>query len=112
MESLIIFIFIVTLSGLIILSIKNSSNVIYSKKTSQETYQHYAKFYDSVAEYDSNFERKLNRIIQLVKYQKENDLKVIAGEVGCTLEEVILKINYLENSKILNNVHMIEKLIK
>lgn len=112
MESLIIFIFIVTLSGLIIFSIKNSSNVIYSKKTSQETYQHYAKFYDSVTEYDSNFERKLNRIIQLVKYQKENDLKVIAGEVGCTLEEVILKINYLENSKILNNVHIDRKTYK
>lgn len=112
MDSLILFIFIFILSILVIFTRKNGFKSTYSNKTSQENYQHYARFYDSDAEYDSNFARKLNRIIQLVKYQKADDLKEIAGEVGCTLEEVILKINYLENSKILNNIHIDRKTYK
>lgn len=112
MDSMLIILLLFLICGVVIFFKVNGKNSYSSIKTTQEGYQNYARFYNAVAEYDNNFERKLNRIIELVKYQKADDLKEIAGEVGCTLEEVILKINYLENSRILNNIHIDRKTYK
>jgi len=91
---------------------KSKTNFNSGFNTSQDSYQHYAKFYDTVATQDTHFEYKLSRIIDLVKYQKTTDIREIADEIGCTLEEAILKINYLESNKILNNIHIDRKTYK
>lgn len=96
------FFFCASIIFLFSFSIKKNNN----KLPTQEAYQHYAKFYNIQATQDMNFDNKLSKIINLVKYQKVTDIRHIAGEVGCTLEEAILKISYLENSKILNNIHI------
>lgn len=77
--------------------------------SSQDSYQHYAKFYDTTTYYDENFDRKISQIIDLVKYRKVTDIREVAREVGCTLEEAILKISYLESNRILNNIHIDKK---
>ena len=76
------------------------------KDLSEWSYQRYARFYGELKPSDPNFNEKINKIYDLIVNKKYNDLNVIAKETGCSFDEVIMKIRYLENKRMIENLHI------
>ena len=72
----------------------------------EESYQNYAKFYGNTVPSDEEFNSKLNTIYDLIKKNEETDIKVIAKNSNCTLEECVLKIKYLKNKRLLGDYYI------
>lgn len=74
---------------------------------SQNSYHNFTKFIDenNITFEDSHFEEKLFKIKTKIKEGKRN-IKEIAEETGCTIEECILKIKYLQNKRQLTQFHI------
>ncbi len=69
------------------------------------SYQRYADFYGQMELADPNFLDKITTIKKLID-SGETDLSFIASDAGCTLEECILKVNYLKNKRVLDNCYI------
>lgn len=72
----------------------------------QESFKRYAKFYDEVIPSDDTFEEKLNKIYEAIEKKKVWNLEEIAKMSNCTIEECVLKINYLKNKRVLGNYYI------
>ena len=70
------------------------------------SYQRYAQFYKHDEPKDSEFEKKINEIKRLILEDKETDLYAIAKLANCTYEEVILKIGYLKNKRVIGDYYV------
>ena len=63
------------------------------------SYQRFCKFYGNIVLPDSEFETKINGILECVNEKKLRNIDEIARQNGCTYDECILKIKYLKNKK-------------
>lgn len=70
------------------------------------SYQRYARFYGNLGPGDNQFNEKINKIYDLIVNKKYSDLDQIAKESGCTYDECIMKIKYLENKRMIENLHI------
>jgi len=84
-----------------------------SKKAKKETgnisewsYKRYADFYGMMELADPKFEEKINKILKLILDEHCDDIKFISNETGCTIEECIIKINYLKNKRKIDNCYI------
>ena len=75
------------------------------KHVNEESYQNYAKFFGNIIPSDVKFNEKLNTVFELVR-NGEYDIKKIADKSSCTLDECILKINYLRNKRLLGDIYV------
>lgn len=73
---------------------------------SEWSYQRYARFYGDLKPSDEMFDKKISIIYDLIINKHESDLEYIAKESGCSLEECILKINYLKNKRKIGNYYI------
>lgn len=72
---------------------------------SEWSYKRYADFYGQMELADPKFLDKIATIKELID-AGETDISFIANEAGCTLEECIMKINYLKNKRVLDNCYI------
>ena len=83
-------------------------------KISDDSYKKYAKYYDYIEPSDSNFDKKVDKIYDLIINENVNDIEFIAQESGCTFEECVMKIRYLKNKRVIGDyyIDLITKTIK
>ena len=85
---------------------KENTNSQDNKKgrISEWSYQRFAGFYDERVFPDPKFSEKIESIKTLVSSGKYERLDEIAEKSGCTVEETVMKIRYLKNKRILDNI--------
>lgn len=76
------------------------------KRINEESFQRYAKFYGNSVPNDKQFDEKLNNIYVSIIRDKQTDIKEIANNCHCTLEECVLKIRYLKNKRIIGDYYI------
>lgn len=111
MEDVILFLFLVIIGIFIIVKfILKFVDKHWLRKANQDSYNHYIDFLDDKQESiaDANFKEKLLKIEHAIKDGIE-DITKIAELSGCTYEECVLKIKYLESKYYLNNIHIDHK---
>lgn len=99
---LIIFVFYLTIDGLKI----TPNNSINTENINEKSYQNYAKFYGNTELKDIKFNEKINKIYDLIVNKHEKNIRKIASASHCTYEECILKIRYLKNKRMIQNVYI------
>ena len=62
--------------------------------------------------YSEKDSKKNNKIISLIKADKETDVKEIAKVSNCSLEECVLRIRYLEENGLIPNIHLNTNIFK
>ena len=72
----------------------------------ENSFQNYAKFYGEIVPSDADFNQKLNSIYTLVKNQKMTDINKIALLSSCSPTECVLKIRYLKNKRLLDDLYI------
>ena len=87
---------------------KNKSKLGFKKKKkgiiSDWSYQRFCGFYDTRIFPDLEFDNKIKKIIHCVKDKHLERLDEIAQESNCTVEETVMKIRYLKNKRILDDI--------
>ena len=79
---------------------------INKKHVNEESYQNYAKFYGNTIPSDEEFNNKVRSIYKLITKDREMNIKKIARNSNCTLEECVLKIKYLKNKRLLGDYYI------
>ena len=77
-----------------------------AKHLGEDSYKRYAKFYGDIVPTDDEYMDKLNSIYNMITEDKMSDIKLIAKNSNCTLEECVLKIKYLKNKKLIENYYI------
>ena len=77
-----------------------------TKHLNEDSYQRYAKFYGNTVPKDDNYNEKLKTIYKLITKDKKTDIKKIAKDSNCTVEECVLKIKYLKNKRLLGDLYV------
>ncbi len=72
----------------------------------ENSFQRYAKFYGQIVPSEADFDRKLNKIYILIKDHNMRDIKQIAEISSCTLPECVLKIKYLKNKRLIDDLYI------
>lgn len=70
------------------------------------SYQRFAKFYDERIFPDPEFNNKMSAIIQCVNIDRMERLDEIAEKTHCNVPELILKIRYLKNKRVIDNIYI------
>ena len=68
------------------------------------SYQRFCSFYDERVFPDPQFIEKINSIIDCINNKNYDRLDDIASISGCTVEEVIMKVRYLKNKRVFDNI--------
>ena len=78
------------------------------------SYQRFCGFYDTRVFPDPKFNDKIEAIKHCVNNKHLERLEEIAEESGCTVEETVMKIRYLKNKRIFDNIYidMFNKAVK
>ncbi len=84
----------------------NSNKIIKNEHVNEDSFQNYAKFYGETIPHDEVFKKKLNKICFLITKQKMTDINKIATLSNCTLPECILKIKYLKNKRLIDDLYI------
>ena len=71
------------------------------------SYQRYCRFYGYTVFIEPDFERKMEKLCDLVTVYKETDVKEIAKKMDFTIKECMYKLNYLKNKKWISNDYYI-----
>lgn len=81
---------------------------------SEWSYQRFCGFYGDRVFKDEKFDEKIKAITECVNVKNMERLDEIAENSGCTVEEVVMKIRYLKNKRVIDNVYIdrINKLIR
>ena len=87
----------------IILAIRKDNN---KSNINEWSYKRYADFYGQMEIADPKFNEKITKILDMIKNEHENDVEFIAKESGCTVAECILKIDYLKNKRLLDDIYI------
>ena len=72
----------------------------------ENSFQNYAKFYGEIVPSEADFDRKLNKIYILIKDHNKTDIKEIADLTFCTIPECVLKIKYLKNKRLIDDLYI------
>ena len=72
----------------------------------ENSFQRFAKFYDEVYPYEKDFDAKLNHIYVLISKNGERDIKKICELVSCSVTECVLKIKYLKNKRLIDDLYI------
>ena len=75
-----------------------------TSNVNEESFQKYAKFFGEIYPHEDKFDEKLNKIYELIKNQHMDDLNKIAELSFCSMPECVLKIKYLENKGLIDNI--------
>ena len=70
------------------------------------SYQRFAGFYEERVFPDPKFSEKIEAIKNIVSSRKYERLDEIAEHSGCTEEEAVMKIRYLKNKRVLDNIYI------
>ena len=110
MESIVILIFFFAIFIGIFSLVKlivNFCDKHWLSKANQDSYNYYTEFLNEqhVTGSDEGFKEKLLKIEHAIK-DGVYDIRKIAELSGCTYEECVLKIKYLESKQYLNNIHI------
>jgi hypothetical protein len=70
------------------------------------SYQRFCGFYDKKILPDELFYKKIEKIIYCVRNKNMESIQEIAKNSNCSFEECILKLNYLKNKQILNDLYI------
>ena len=83
-------------------------NDISSKKENinEWSYQRFCGFYDQKILKDPNFNDKIEKIKECINSKKTERLDEIAQYSGCTVEETVMKIKYLKNKRVFDNIYI------
>ena len=73
---------------------------------SEWSFQRFAGFYDERVFPDPKFNEKIESIKHCIINKHLERLDEIAYESGCIIEEVVMKIRYLKNKRILDNIYI------
>ena len=73
---------------------------------SEWSYQRFARFLGERVFPDPKFNEKMEIIKQHVNEKQTERLDEIAIDAGCTVDEVIMKIRYLRNKRIFNDIYI------
>ena len=85
---------------------KNEKGDNKAGNISEWSYQRFASFYDERVFPDPKFEEKIESIRHCIKDKHIERLDEIALESGCTVEETVMKIRYLKNKRVLDNIYI------
>lgn len=85
-----------------------SKNDEVSKKgnISEWSYQRFASFYDTRVFPDPKFQEKIDALKVCINEKHLERLDDIAAESGCTVEEAVMKIRYLKNKRVFDNIYI------
>ena len=72
----------------------------------ENSFQNYAKFYGEIYPHEEEFDTKLNTIYTLINNNGEKDIKKIAELSSCQIPECVIKINYLKNKRLIDNLYI------
>ena len=86
-------------------SIKNESN-ISNPQISEWSYQRFARFFGERVFLDQRFNEKIEIIKKCINEDNIERLEEIATLSGCTVDEVIMKIRYLRNKRIFDDIYI------
>ena len=87
----------------IVLSLRKDNN---KGNINEWSYKRYADFYGQMELADPSFNEKITKILKMIKDDNEEDIEFIAKESGCTVPECSLKIDYLKNKRLLDNIYI------
>lgn len=87
----------------IVLALRKDNN---KGNINEWSYKRYADFYGQMELADPNFNEKITKILKMIKDDNEEDIEFIAKESGCTVPECSLKIDYLKNKRLLDNIYI------
>ena len=91
--------FVIFLIVVIVYKVISKKSKVVEPNINEWSFQRYAKFYGNMVLKDEYFQQKMEKICDLVLNKKEEDIRFIAKDSGCTYEECILKIRYLKKQK-------------
>ena len=70
------------------------------------SFQRFCGFYGEVVLKDPNFFDKINKIIDAINNKKIERIDEIAKYSNCTLEKILMKIKYLKNKRVFDNIYI------
>lgn len=106
LQSILLLICFIIIGIICVLMAKSDNNKkLDFKHVNEESFQKYAKFYGDIIPVDIKFNEKLKKIFKLIK-DGEYDIKKIANESNCTIEECVLKIRYLKNKRLFGDYYI------
>ena len=77
-----------------------------NRKFNEWSYQRFCGFYDETILPDKLFYDKITKIIACVRIKNMERIQEIADNSMCTLEECAMKLKYLKNKRILDNLYI------
>lgn len=90
--------------------------IIENKKDRKETklgnismwsYQRFCRFYGYTVFIEPDFEKKMEKLCELVTVYKETNIKEISKKMNIPIKECMYKLNYLKNKKWISNDYYI-----
>lgn len=72
----------------------------------EESYQRFSKFYGDIVPKDDRFDIKLYRIYTFVVNKGMRDIKEISEMSLCSLPETVMKIRYLKNKRLIDDLYI------
>ena len=111
MEIVMIIISLMVMIGVVVLFIRGGLTKELEQKidinhVNEDSFQNFAKFYGEIYPDDPEFDRKLNKIYIIITEQNITDIKKIAEMSLCTLEECVIKIRYLKNKRLIDDLYI------
>ena len=86
---------------------KKEKNIEKKKgNISEWSFQRFAGFYDERVFPDPKFNEKIEAIKNCINEKHLERLDEIANKSGCTFEETVMKIRYLKNKRIFDNIYI------
>lgn len=101
--------FLLVVALFVIIKSSNKKEIpqkIDTTHVNENSFQNYAKFYGEIVPSDVDFDQKLNSIYNSVKNQKMTDINKIAELSSCSPTECVLKIRYLKNKRLLDDLYI------
>lgn len=83
-----------------------SQQPINVKHVNENSFQRFAKFYDETYPHEEKFDAKLNQIYILITKNGERDIQKIAELTSCKLPECVIKIKYLKNKRLIEDLYI------
>ncbi len=111
MEAVVTIISVIIVTGFVVLFIRMNRTKELEQKidiqhVNENSFQNFAKFYGEIYPDDPQFDRKLNKIYILITDHNIMDIKRIAEISLCTLPECVIKIKYLKNKRLIDNLYI------
>ena len=99
------FIGVISVITSIIYQNNKKNKKIDTNHVNENSFQNYAKFYGEIIPSENDFNDKLNTILTMIQ-SGETDIRKIANATNYTEAQVILKIKYLKNKRLLDDYYI------